>query len=193
MRAWDISGTLPSELSPNPDWTAGVLMSKDKYGNYYVEDVVRFRARHGEVFERMCEVAQQDGSDTLIVVPCDPGASGKQYASTLIRDLAERGFYAKSKQASKSKVQRFAPFCAASESGSVKIVKGEWNEAYFHELEIFDGSRKNKDDQVDASGDAFMMLASSIKIPTFAPPDLSVGSTFDFSHNQSAYAVGSTF
>lgn len=145
-RAWDISGSLPSELMPNPDWTAGVRISKDRYGTYYIEDVVRFRARHGEVFERMVEAAKQDGEDTLIVVPADPGASGKQYASTLIRDLAERGFYAKSKPTSKSKVQRFAPFCAACESGNVKIVAGEWNDAFIDELEAFDGSRRVKDD-----------------------------------------------
>ncbi len=145
-RAWDISGSLPSELMPNPDWTAGVRISKDRYGTYYIEDVVRFRARHGEVFERMVEAAKQDGDDTLIVVPADPGASGKQYASTLIRDLAERGFYAKSKPTSKSKVQRFAPFCAACESGNVKIVAGEWNDAFIDELEAFDGSRRVKDD-----------------------------------------------
>lgn len=145
-RAWDISGSLPSELMPNPDWTAGVRISKDRYGTYYIEDVVRFRARHGEVFERMVEAAKQDGDDTLIVVPADPGASGKQYASTLIRDLAERGFYAKSKPTSKSKVQRFAPFCAACESGNVKIVAGDWNDAFIDELEAFDGSRRVKDD-----------------------------------------------
>jgi predicted phage terminase large subunit-like protein len=145
-RAWDISGSLPSELMPNPDWTAGVRISKDRYGTYYIEDVVRFRARHGEVFERMVEAAKQDGDDTLIVVPADPGASGKQYASTLIRDLAERGFYAKSKPTSKSKVQRFAPFCAACESGNVKIVAGEWNDTFIDELEAFDGSRRVKDD-----------------------------------------------
>jgi len=179
-RAWDISGSLPSELMPNPDWTAGVRISKDRYGTYYIEDVVRFRARHGEVFERMVEAAKQDGEDTLIVVPADPGASGKQYASTLIRDLAERGFYAKSKPTSKSKVQRFAPFCAACESGNVKIVAGEWNDAFIEELEAFDGSRRVKDDQVDAAADAFAMLASGITIPTFTLPDTTSTSRFGF-------------
>lgn len=179
-RAWDISGSLPSELMPNPDWTAGVRISKDRYGTYYIEDVVRFRARHGEVFERMVEAAKRDGEDTLIVVPADPGASGKQYASTLIRDLAERGFYAKSKPTSKSKVQRFAPFCAACESGNVKIVAGEWNDTFIDELEAFDGSRRVKDDQVDASADAFAMLASGITIPTFSLPDTTSTSRFNF-------------
>jgi len=47
VRAWDISGTMPSDTNPNPDWTAGVLMSKDLNSIYTVEDVVRDRRRHG--------------------------------------------------------------------------------------------------------------------------------------------------
>jgi len=180
VRAWDISGSLPSELMPNPDWTVGTLMSKDKYGTYYVEDVVRFRARHGEVFQKMLETARQDGDDVLIVVPQDPGSAGKQYASTLVRDLAEYGFYAKSKHTSKSKVQRFAPFCAACESGNVKIVAGEWNDVFIQELEGFDGSRRVKDDIVDTCGDAFSMLATGISIPTFTLPESTSTSRFGF-------------
>jgi len=180
VRAWDISGSVPSELMPDPDWTVGTLISKDKYGNYYVEDVVRFRARHGEVFQRILETARQDGDDVLIVVPQDPGSAGKQYASTLVRDLAEHGFYAKSKHTSKSKVQRFAPFCAACESGNVKIVAGEWNDAFIQELEGFDGSRRVHDDIVDTCGDGFSMLATGISIPTFSLPETTSTSRFGF-------------
>lgn len=180
VRAWDISGSLPSDLMPDPDWTVGTLMSKDKYGMYYVEDVVRFRARHGEVFQKMLETARSDGEDVMIVVPQDPGSAGKQYASVLVRDLAEHGFYSKSKHTSKSKVQRFAPFCASCESGSVKVVVGEWNDEFIQELEAFDGSRRVKDDIVDTCGDAHSMLASGITIPTFTLPESTSTSRFGF-------------
>jgi predicted phage terminase large subunit-like protein len=142
VRSWDVAGTIPSEMSPDPDYTCGVLMSKDDYGNYYVEDVVRFRERHGGVFQRILETAREDGDDVLVVLPQDPNAAGKAYAATMVRDLAEKGFYAKTKATNQSKVTRFAPFCAASEAGSIKIVKGDWNEAFFIELEGFDGGRK---------------------------------------------------
>lgn len=147
VRAWDISGTIPSETQPNPDWTVGLLMSKDKYGTYYIEDVKRFRARHGEVFEKMVETAREDGEDTLIIIPQDPGAAGKQYASTLVRDLANLGFYARMKGTTKSKLQRFAPYCAACEAGAVRMVMADWNEEYINELQAFDGGNKRlKDD-----------------------------------------------
>ena len=146
VRAWDISGTVPSELNPNPDWTAGTLMSKDRDSFYYLEDVVRDRRRHGGVFDLILETARHDGHDTLIVVPCDPGAAGKAYAASIIRDLAEHGYYARMKQTNQSKVTRFAPFAAASEAGNVRVVLGDWNEDYFKELEAFDGGRDKKDD-----------------------------------------------
>lgn len=142
VRAYDLAGTIPSEMNPNPDYTVGVLMSKDDYGNYYVEDVVRFRARHGEVYQRILETAREDGDDVLIVIPQDPNAAGKAYASTIVKDLAEQGFYAKTKATNQSKITRFAPFCAASEAGGIKLVQGDWNEAFIEELEGFDGSRK---------------------------------------------------
>ena len=142
VRAYDLAGTVPSEMNPNPDYTVGVLMSKDDYGNYYVEDVVRFRARHGEVYQRILETAREDGDDVLVVIPQDPNAAGKAYASTIVKDLAEQGFYAKTKATNQSKITRFAPFCAASEAGGIKLVLGDWNAAFIEELEGFDGSRK---------------------------------------------------
>jgi len=142
VRAYDLAGTVPSEMNPNPDYTVGVLMSKDDYNNYYVEDVVRFRARHGEVYQRILETAREDGDDVLVVIPQDPNAAGKAYASTIVKDLAEQGFYAKTKATNQSKITRFAPFCAASEAGGIKLVIGDWNEAFIEELEGFDGSRK---------------------------------------------------
>ena len=183
VRAWDISGAVPSEVEQHPDYTVGVLMSRDKNGTTYVEDVIRFRGRHGEVYEKMLQTARLDGEEVLISVPKDPGAAGMQYAATLIRDLAMEGFVAKAKPSSKSKLQRFAPFATASQNGNVRIVSGEWYDDYCHELESFTGersSRKRKDDQVDATADGFIMLATTSHIPTFSLPNLSGNSRFDF-------------
>ena len=182
VRAWDIAGTLKSDINPDPDYTAGVLMSRDKNGVSYVEDVVRFRANFGEVYEKILAVAKEDGDDVIIAIPQDAGAAGKAYASSIIRDLSNEGFYAKAKAANQSKVIRFAPFCSASESGSVKLVKGDWNEAFIKELSEFDGirSRKRHDDQVDSCGDSFMLLASHITIPTFSIPDMTTTNSFKF-------------
>lgn len=174
VRAWDISGSIPSESNRDPDWTAGVLMSRDRYGKYCIEDVVRFRDRAHGVIEQIIQTAIHDGVETDIIIPCDPGAAGKAYAQSIVKELAERGFYARIFQASQSKVLRFSPFAAVAEARHVQMVRGAWNDEYVDELENFDGSRKVKDDQVDATSDAFKHLAQSAQIPSnFVLPDMS--------------------
>lgn len=158
VRAWDIAATLPSEVNPNPDWTAGVRMSKTKDGCYYVEHVVRFRDRPSGVESKIIDTAKEDTNHTGVFIPQDPGAAGKSYATSLIKKLVTLGIRARAKPTNKDKVTRFAPFSAAAEAGLVKVVKGSWNDAYFNELEAFTGDGKTKDDQVDATSDAFSSL-----------------------------------
>lgn len=166
-RAWDIAGSIPSESLPNPDWTAGVLIGKTKTGLYIIEDVVRFRARFGEVLQRIIVTAKSDPDGTQIILPQEPGQAGKAAGQMMIRELIEEGFYARMRPSNKSKVVRFQPFAAATEAGLVRYVAGNWNDEYFFELEAFTGDRKNKDDQVDASSDAFITLAQKMNIPNF--------------------------
>ena len=181
VRAWDLAGTLPSDTNPDPDYTVGTLISKDRYGKYTVEDVVRFRGRHGEVFDKILKTAYEDGSDTLISIPREVGVGGKFYTQTIIRDLAEHGFFAKAKPAQKGKLERFAPFCAASEHGGVDILVAEWNDEFFQELEGFDGGKKRRhDDIVDSCADGYMMLATTTQIPVFSMPDLKATTPYDF-------------
>lgn len=180
VRAWDISGQLPSDVNPNPDYTCGVRVSKTKDGHYYIEDVVRDRRRHGGVLDLIKEVAKDDGDNVAIIIPRDPGAAGLAYASSILKELAEYGYYARMKATNQSKVTRFAPFATASEGHWVHIVKGAWNDAFIAELERFDGSRNVKDDQVDAVSDAFIALNNRVTIPNFSIPDMSQANPFRF-------------
>lgn len=167
VRCWDIAGTLPTESNPDPDWTASVLMSRARDGYYYVEDVVRERRRIMEVLELIAQVSLEDqqycSSIVFNYIPKDPNASGQWTAQQWIRELASKGVAANtiSTVGAKSKLQRFLPFCAVSEQGLVKIVKGAWNEVFFSELESFNGERRSRfhDDQVDACSDAFMKVS----------------------------------
>lgn len=166
-RAWDLASSIPSETYKNPDWTAGVLMSKDKDKIYTIEHVTRFRDRFMGVEQKIIEQAYEDGFNTTIIIPEDVGASASSYARSLQAKLAEHGFKVRLVKPKTDKVTRFGAFAAISEAGHVRYVEGEWNKAYFNELEIFDGSRKNKDDQVDATSDAFNYLRVSLAIPLF--------------------------
>lgn len=166
-RAWDIAGSLPSEALPNPDWTCGVLIAKTKSGLYIIEDVVRFRARFGEVIQKIIETGQIDPDGTQIILPQEPGQAGKAAGQMMIKNLIEEGLHARMRPSNKSKVTRFMPFSSASEAGLVRYVIGAWNDTYFSELESFNGDRANKDDQVDATSDAFITLAQRTIVPNF--------------------------
>jgi phage terminase large subunit-like protein len=48
------------------------------------------------------------------------------------------------------------------------VLKADWNNAFFSELEGFDGKRSNsskKDDQVDPTSDCFNILATKKELP----------------------------
>jgi len=183
IRAWDIAASAEptSGMSNNPDYTAGVKLGRDKFGHYYVLDVVRFRKKSNEVIEEMVRVAHQDGvADTEVVVTKDPGAAGAHFYQFLTRTLAENGVYVRGVQTSgwTNKLKRFLPFTSLCESGNVSVVKAPWNEEFFSELEEFKGGERNKkDDQVDAVSDAFNMLAKTKATPIFVLP------TSEFSKN----------
>lgn len=178
VRSWDLAASVPSETNKDPDWTAGVKMSRDKFGSYYIEDVNRFRKLADGVIKEIISTAEHDGDDTQVTIPRDAGAGGKTANAFQLRTLAEHGIAAKSVVMSghSGKIQRFNPFCTLAESRSVKLVKGDWNEAYLTELELFEGSRNQKDDQVDATSDAFNTLSKQISLPTFSVPHLSQAS-----------------
>lgn len=173
VRAWDFAFTRASEASPDPDWTRGVLMSKDRDSRYTVEDVASIRDRVHEVEKLIFDTAEKDGTEVTISIPKDPNASAGAYARDLQRRLAERGFHVVLSPPVKSKITRFAPFASVTQAGYVYVVKADWNKDYFEELEIFDGDRKNKDDQVDATSDCFSVLNKSIELPDFSLPNLS--------------------
>lgn len=165
VRAWDLASSVPSETYKNPDWTAGVLMSKSKDKLYTIEHVIRFQDRFLGVEQRIIQQAHIDGRDTVIILPKDVGSSAQSYAMSLQAKIAEQGFRCILVKPKLDKVTRFGSFAAMAEAGHVRYVEDDWNKTYFHELEMFDGAKKNKDDQVDATSDAFNHLRTTLTIP----------------------------
>lgn len=181
-RAWDLAASVPTETANNPDWTAGVKMSRDRFGIYYVEDVVRFRKQTDGVIKDIIATAEDDGEDCQVYIPRDPSGSGKVAAAFFVRTLAESGIAAKTDVQSghKSKLKSFLPLCSLAESGSLKIVKGDWNQDFFEELEGFTSDPKKqrlrKDDQVDAASSAFNNICKRVVIPDVFIPSLTQAS-----------------
>lgn len=192
VRAWDLAFSKPSEQNPNPDYTRGVLISKDKSNVYTIEDSVGMRDRVHEVETLIFSTAVRDGQDVHISLPQDPNAAAGAYARDLQRRLSEMGFICKLQKPVKSKVTRFAPFSSVAQAGFVKVVKGSWNKDFFDELELFDGSGKQKDDQCDCVSDCFTQLNKELVLPTFSLPDLSQTPTYSINPTGSIPISGVT-
>jgi predicted phage terminase large subunit-like protein len=154
VRAWDLAATVFQGIG-DPDWTVGLRMSKDKQGNFYVENVVRFRDTADIVERNICATASQDGTSVEISIPQDPGQAGKGQAAYLVRQLA--GYRVHVERPTGEKAVRAAPLASQAEAGNVKLVKGAWNKAFLDEIATFPMGRH--DDQVDAASDAFVRLA----------------------------------
>lgn len=173
VRCFDLASSEPTEANPNPDWTVGVLIAKTKSGLYVIEDMVRFRKRAGEVEQKIIDIIEKDvdlyGSDKYKgYLPIDPGAAGKTSKIYYAKLFAERKVPVRFiKVGTKnSKMKRFEPFSASSENELVRIVKGDWNDDFFYELEAFGGTNKNvHDDIVDSVSDGFNVLATKKELP----------------------------
>lgn len=173
IRAWDLASSVPNELNSfKCDWSVGVLMSKDAFGNFFVEDVVRFQRQIDGVLKGIKDTAWNDGLDVMQIIPCDPGQAGKVANKFYVNFLAEHGISTRTEQVNphSNKMTRFNPFASVANNKSVKIVKGDWNRAWFDEVCFFTGERKNVDDQVDATASAFNQLAKQMVIPSFTLP-----------------------
>lgn len=160
VRWWDLAATAENAKSPDPAWTAGVLIVKDRDGLYYVCDVTRIRGNDLAVERLLKQVAEMDSNAfpmTQTVIPQDPGGAGKYVANRLIRVLA--GYDVRKGKEDHAKDIRAQPFAAQCEAGNVKLISGPWNQAYLDELSVFPSSGHK--DQVDASSGSFKILTGT--------------------------------
>lgn len=161
IRYWDRAATVPSEVNPDPDYTAGVKLGLDEYGRSYIFDVSRDRIEPFDVEQLIKTMAKVDGRPVSIGIEQDPGSAGKMEADYYIRQLV--GFDVEAYPKNKNKLAYWKPFAAQAKAGNVYLVRGPWNEAFLQEAEgVTDGTQKGHDDQMDAASGAFMVLSSGI-------------------------------
>lgn len=175
VRAWDQAGTDKKDAS-DPDWTAGVKMGRCKEGFFYVLGVERFQEDSAVVDGKIKNIATQDGESVFIRLAQDPGQAGKAQARSQTKSLA--GYTVRAKRVTGSKEVRAKPFAAQWQAGNVKVLRGDWNEDFFRELENFPDP-KTHDDQVDAASDAFDELINGSFDPDIIDPSSTGESFFD--------------
>lgn len=154
IRFWDKAGTRPSNDNPDPDWTRGAKVSRLADGSYAIEHIEGLRDTPGSVRQAMARLAQQDGFRCMVGVWQDPGQAGVADVEATAGDL--KGHRFRRIRASQNKVAYAEVWSAIAEHGTVYVVRGPWNEAFFREIEAFPEGRH--DDAVDAVSGAFQVL-----------------------------------
>jgi predicted phage terminase large subunit-like protein len=149
VRAWDLASTAATGTR-DPDWTVGILLAKNSFGNYIVLDMVRLRGGPEETESAIMATAARDGKNVPILLPQDPGQAGKSQVAYFTRRLA--GYTVKSSPESGDKATRAMPVASQVNVGNLSIVHGAWNRAFIDELAAFPGA---KDDVIDALSRAF--------------------------------------
>lgn len=161
VRYWDRAATEPSPRSPDPDFTAGVLIGLTDDGRAAILDVERFRLGPFDTRRRIAETVARDGEGVRQVFEEDPGQAGKSEVQSLLSSLA--GYNVKRTRPTGDKLTRALPFSAQVQAGNVMIVEGEWNDPFLSELQSFCGDGSGHDDQVDAAAGAFNTLTKKRK------------------------------
>jgi len=156
VRYWDLAATEPKE-GKDPDWTAGVRLGL-KDGIWYVIDVKRDRLTPKGVEDLLAITKDTDGHEVPVRIEMEGGSSGKIVIDNYARSIFV-GHDFEGKTVSGSKEVRANPVSRAAEAGNLKIVRGEWNNAYIDELVSF-GPECDHDDQVDGTsgGCAYLSL-----------------------------------
>ena len=101
--------------------------------------------------------ARHDGPEVVIWIEEEPGSSGKIASTHFVKLL--KGFTVHTQRSTGSKPVRANPVASYAEAGLIDIVRGEWNEDWLREHEMFTGSKEDShDDQVDSGSLGFAKL-----------------------------------
>lgn len=164
VRFWDLAASERTTSNPDPDWTAGVRMSRireDGVAIYVVEHVVRVRQTAGSIEQLVRNTARSDPPGTEVWMEQEPGASGKSLIDYYKRNVMPTTIPIRALRANTGKGERARPWAGAMENERCRVVIGPWNDTLFDELEAFSDDSNHSgahDDQVDAGAGAFGRL-----------------------------------
>lgn len=147
-RGWDIAES--DDKQKKSDWTVGVKIGRDmRTGLYYVVSAIRRKAIL--VDGLILSTAEMDGVRCKIR---EGAGSGK--ATIKARSMLLSAYDFEASPETDSKIERANPFRAQCQNRNVKIVRGDWNDAYLSVICSFPVGKH--DDDVDASANAYNQL-----------------------------------
>jgi len=147
LRVWDLAGSKPTPEYPDPDWTVGGRIDRDRTtGQVYVTDVVRFREDPATTEEIVKATALRDGYGP-VAIEQEPGSAGVSVITRYSRHVLQGLASVHAIRPTGDKVTRARAVAAAAGRGEVTLVVGPWNAEFKPELRRFPHGAH--DDQVD--------------------------------------------
>ncbi len=170
VRAWDFASTRVKKEGDDPDYTAGVKMSRLFDGRYLIEDVRRTRGTPGDKDRYIRSTTSEDGHAVEIILPIDPGSAGLDVVEHYVKNVLT-GQRIQTHKESGDKAWRADPLAGQQQIGNVYLLRAPaWNHFFLNETDMF--PEGDHDDLVDAASLAFRRLAGSFGfIPRSAPND----------------------
>lgn len=159
VRCWDRAATEWKEGDPgDPDWTVGLKLGVDRWGVYYLLDIIRERLSPLKVDKLIKSTAQHDGVECIVKTFQDPGAAGKNEAQHFVRMMAGYPLHVDKIQV--DKITAAKPSSSQAEANNICILdtmRQEILDDFFTEVQNF--PEWPHDDQVDALSGALNYLA----------------------------------
>ena len=159
VRYWDRAGTATKPGQEHKaSWTAGCRMGRDARGVVYIRHMARFQGTALEVRREIRNTATQDGVAVEVWLEEDPGQAGKAEVRDVAREMP--GFAVFINRVREAKGIRAKTLSSHAQAGSVKLVRGAWNDPFLDEAENFDGTDRCVSDQVDSASGGYHALTS---------------------------------
>lgn len=188
VRGYDLGYSAPTSEAPKPDYTASILIGKDKNSNVFIrgdfqcefkdndtDTYGQFRKTPGDRDRIMVKQAEFDTNKVYIGLPRE-NAGGKEIYQHKVKLFSSSGFLVKLDpiSANANKMKKFESFSSCCESGIVSICPDSFPnkvsyENYLSSLERFNPDKKStsgyKDDIPDCTGTAFNIVMQMKNTP----------------------------
>lgn len=156
VRWWDLAATAKAEREEASHTAGPKVAFRD--GIYWLVHIERVQASSRGVERRIRQTAELDGVHVPVGMWQDPGQAGKAQVDHYRRRVLP-GFDVRSARPTGSKVTYASVWASAAEAGNFKVVRGEWNEDFFDEIEEF-ASDDDEADQIDGVSGAVQELSN---------------------------------
>lgn len=152
VRAWDIA----SSKKNSSDYSVGALVTQDKSGNIFIEDIVKYQLEFPELLQQIVEQAELDGPEVHILI--EAVGVGLPAFQEVMRRLP--GYVVRKSDVKGDKTQRAYVWSSRAEVGKVSLRKAKWNDDFINECVSF--PKGKHDDMVDAVSASVNYLAGKI-------------------------------